>query len=897
MAEIKLELNENEEKGYYSLLAFSQLSIGEFCYYNQFEHKQGLDVLASLKEKKLVAEVKGLSDRYIPQFPFLNIAEKFKEPAEKFAELKANLQTFFQTKEKEIVNNQQAKIKEVNDAINPKISELQTADTALKTETDKAKSDLEADMKTADESFVSKLAENRSSSKSAVDTKKDALVTQTNTKGSETEQKVLSDSKSLKDSTNGVIKDFFVQTDSSVFNELVKSFDSLKESITALNTELETYENKFSTDSAKWIQDSETKGENTLNTSKEKFSKLISDIKVNISEEQDALQLFNLEFTDFKKFQDSDSSLVKPFVNLRNVLDTSREELNNVKNELDTQITEIIQTDTNNTKETIENSKNVFDEKFSALIDARIQLGESIKTQIANQQSTNISQAEEFVKNQQDLLQQQFDSYIKSITEHAESLKTQLSTFLTDWSTKTKEVTDNWINLENQLHSSEETSLNESNTSLKAELDVLGKKASELRVDLITKTKDQSKSLNESLNTAIKTGSDNLSSSYGELLTSLNTSVDEFNTNSDTMHTEQLTSMKQTYDEVKKSLGELIQTTRSTTDTKLKEQTASVDQTSKTSQETYNNNKNTVLTTMTGNVDQTFTNIDNTNSAYYKGLLDLQTAFVTDMGATIEAFETSLSDLTINQMKGLIGSLQEKFALFTKTQEVIATSLAGFIGTESTVRQSLTQGVDEQAKLLQTNLKDHAGEFEKLAKVGEDLLTPPSSLLDKFNGLVKDYDYPQIESSGIIGWSGSIVQVQNMIKAMKTRVTLLVPNPDDLADLMESITNAKRPKRVDISCQFDMNNKEHVQLIRKLLNQDNITLRNILEKMGTDTKYPPFLAVDRDGEEVMFGTQDPNNKTAFVGMVSQIEPFIQLMGKVVLSDFLSKAKKINQGDF
>ena len=266
------------------------------------------------------------------------------------------------------------------------------------------------------------------------------------------------------------------------------------------------------------------------------------------------------------------------------------------------------------------------------------------------------------------------------------------------------------------------------------------------------------------------------------------------------------------------------------------------------------------------------------------------------MATIIDAFETSLSDLTINQMKGLIGLLQEKFTLFNKTQEVIATSIAGFVGTESTVRQSLTQGVDEQAKLLQTNLKDHAGEFEKLAKVGEDLLSPPSTLLDKYNTLLKEYAYPQIESSGIIGWSGSIVQVQNMIKTMKTRVTLLVPNPDDLENLMESITNAKRPKRVDISCQFDMNNNDHVKLIRKLLNQDNITLRNILEKMGTESKYPPFLAVDRDGEEVMFGTQDPSNKTAFVGMVSQVEPFIQLMGKVVLSDFLSKAKKISPGD-
>ena len=1069
MAEIKLDLSKEEEQGYYSLLAFSQLSIGEFCFYNKFEHKQGLDVLNSLKEKKLIAEVKGLTDRFIPQFPFLNISEKFVEPAQKFNELKTNLQTFFETKEKEITDNQAAKVKEVNDTINPKINELQTADETLKTNTAQAITDLETEMKSADESFAKTLADNRSTSKTEVDGKRESLVTQTTTKGSETEKSVLESSKTLKDSTNKVVSDFFAQTDSSILAELVKSFNSLKESITSLNAELESYEQKFSADSTNLIQESETETENAFTTSKENFGKLATNIKSAITEEQEALQLLNLEFADLQKYKDSESALVKPFVDLRNVLDASTEELVKVRDEFNTQITEIIQTDTNNTKETLENSKSGFNQSFTALVEARTKQGESITTQLQEKNTENSTTAQEFVKGQErdveqlntssqsalattkselldkhsqasqetdgqieniqsktlpdltnsitswnisfektfetvkqttneqydgihqtldqmmtdvkeqyeenakqiqellakqsELLQTKFtdlqaqlppkktssieafttansqvaseittlqqtletqingvktllenhqqsvltelpekisgdlDTLASSMAQHAESMKAQLNTFLTEWSAKTQEFTDNWISLEGSLRSSEEASLKESNGSLNSDLDVLGKKASELRVDLITKAKNQNKTLNESLTNAVKSGSDNLSNSYGQLLKSLNASVDEFNTNSDTLHTEQLTSLKSTYEGVKSSLSELMSNTRTSTDTKLQEQVSSVDQTSTTSQETYNTNKNTALTTVTGNVDKTFANIDTTNQSYYKALLELQSTFASEMGTLIETFETSLSDLTMNQMKSLISSLQEKFSLFNKTQELISTSVAGFVETESTVRQSLTDGVDEQAKLLQTNLKDHAGQFEQLAKVGEDLLTPPSTLLDKFNGLVTDYAYPKIESSGIIGWSSTIVQVKNMMKAMKTRVTLLVPNPDDLADLMESIQNAKRPKRVDISSQFDTSNNEHVALIRKLLNQDNVTLRNIVEKMGTDSKYPPFLACDRDGEEVMFGTQDPSNKTAFVGMVSQIEPFIHLMGKVVLSDFLSKAKKINQGDF
>ena len=1127
MVEIKLDLSKEEEQGYYSLLAFSQLSIGEFCFFNKFEHKQGVTVLNTLKEKKLVTEVKGLSDRYIPQFPFLNIADKFREPIEKFNVLKTNLDTFFQTKEQEIAKSQQDKIKQVNDAINPKISELDTSDKTLKAETDKRTNDLTAEMKTADENFIKGLGENRSKSKADVDAKKSSLVTQTTAKESESEKKVLMDSKTLKESTNTVITSFFKQVDDSIYSEIVKSFETLKTAITSLNSEIASYEKKFNDDSSNWLQSSQTKGESGLSNSQKSFSTFITNSKNDVATEKSALNLLNLEFKEINKFEEIE--LAKPFLALRNALELSVTEVNKVRDAFNDQITQIIQTDTKNTQDLVNNSKITLNQTFATIIDTRTKQGESIAKQLSDGQTKNITQAQGFVKTQTDEVTQQetasktaitntktdlkakhtkasedtqtqitsitskvlpelntnvtnwnqnfkttFDSvtktttdqytgisqaitqimadvkaqyeqnakeitavttstkdtYTKSfnesmavmkkkldevtaqlqqmhadwtskttntfedllnkihtqlqqlatkqneviqskfaglqtqippkqtvsvdsfkkvnsqveaeitklqkileaqingtktllethkkailtdlpekisvdldtvsnaMTQHAATLKTQMNTFLTEWSNTTKVLIDNWVTLEVKLRTDEEGNLKSNNNSLSTSLDDLNKKASSLRVDLITNAKNQNKTLNESLNKTIITASNSLSSSYDEALTTLDSNLTEFNENSENLHAEQLASLKESYDEIKKSLAKLLQTTRSTTDQKIQEQNSSVTKASETAQNSYKENKEESLTTVNTNIIQTFTNIDTTNQEFYKGLLEIQNGFVTDMGTTISNFESSLSDLTINQMKSLIASLQEKFAFFSQTQDALSKSIASFIQTESTVRQSLTQGVNEQAKLLQQNLKDHAGEFQAFAKAGEDNLTPPSSLLDKFNGLVKDYAYPQIDSAGIIGWSGSIVQVQNMIKSMKTRVTLLVPNPNDVDSIMEAITNAKRPKRIDLSCQFDLNNKEHQQLIRKLLGQDNITLRNLeIGKVGgTETKYPPFLAVDRDGEEVMFGTQDPTNKTAFVGMVSHVGSFIELMGKVVLSDFLSKAKKINPGD-
>ena len=111
---------------------------------------------------------------------------------------------------------------------------------------------------------------------------------------------------------------------------------------------------------------------------------------------------------------------------------------------------------------------------------------------------------------------------------------------------------------------------------------------------------------------------------------------------------------------------------------------------------------------------------------------------------------------------------------------------------------------------------------------------------------------------------------------------------------MELIKEINRPKRIDLSSQFDLTRNEHKMFAKRLLEQDNVTLRNIEIRSGGE--FPPFLACDIDGEEVMFGTQDPTNKTAFVGMVSQNPDFIQLTGKVLLSDFLSRAKRINPGE-
>ena len=108
-------------------------------------------------------------------------------------------------------------------------------------------------MKTADESFVKSLADSRTSSKADFESKKTATLTQTTTTGSETEKKVLTDSKTLKDGTNNVIHDFFKTMDDSIFAEEIKQFDSLKGSILSLNTEIESYEKKFNEDSQKWI--------------------------------------------------------------------------------------------------------------------------------------------------------------------------------------------------------------------------------------------------------------------------------------------------------------------------------------------------------------------------------------------------------------------------------------------------------------------------------------------------------------------------------------------------------------------------------------------------------------------------------------------------------------------
>ena len=97
-----------------------------------------------------------------------------------------------------------------------------------------------------------------------------------------------------------------------------------------------------------------------------------------------------------------------------------------------------------------------------------------------------------------------------------------------------------------------------------------------------------------------------------------------------------------------------------------------------------------------------------------------------------------------------------------------------------------------------------------------------------------------------------------------------------------------------VASTFNLDNQREKDIVNKLIEQDNVTVRQLATSHTTESGYLQYLSADRDSEEIFFGAYDKENKAEFSGMVSQNRQYIEFIGRVITSDFLSKAKKIEK---
>jgi hypothetical protein len=270
---------------------------------------------------------------------------------------------------------------------------------------------------------------------------------------------------------------------------------------------------------------------------------------------------------------------------------------------------------------------------------------------------------------------------------------------------------------------------------------------------------------------------------------------------------------------------------------------------------------------------------------------------LTELEQAFTDLRTNLSNLSNNNISEILEIMQNKFQYVLKAQEVLNKNIQSLIDVENSFIEKFTSQLQNQYINVLDGTKQYSNKLLDIIKTVEQLLTPKTTMFDDLDKLVKNFSYPKMTSVPIFGWSASLQTIDKMLETCKASVTLLIPNPEHLP--LEKILKVKRPKRVVIASQFNLEDPKEKEKIKELVNKDNLTIRKLeigqISAIGKG--YQPYLAAERDNEEILFGSSDLESKSEFVGMISQNKSFIDLMGKTVLSDFLTKTKKLSSADF
>ena len=319
-------------------------------------------------------------------------------------------------------------------------------------------------------------------------------------------------------------------------------------------------------------------------------------------------------------------------------------------------------------------------------------------------------------------------------------------------------------------------------------------------------------------------------------------------------------------------------------------------------------------TEISGFHDETKTKVKNeTNEINKKHLTEVATTIIkhttdyTDHHKNLQTIAHSFLQLIENDSILLADMIkndgtnrmqQNKTLLLEKTNYVrtvhdhFVSSVNNTNTTATQLKDGLIASVGDHYTKLITGNERFTTDFQITVKKGLEILTTKITIMEDFERLVNGYTYPKVTSLPVIGRGSALHTIDHYLGDFKASVTLLIPNPNDIP--VELIAKTKRPKRVTVASVFNLDDPREKQMVAKLLEQDNVTVRQLSPGHGPDTGYPQYLSADRDAEEIFFGSYDLENKAEFAGMVSQNRHYIEFIGRVITSDYLSKAKKIEK---
>ena len=481
---------------------------------------------------------------------------------------------------------------------------------------------------------------------------------------------------------------------------------------------------------------------------------------------------------------------------------------------------------------------------------------------------------------------------VDELSKNSTSAQSQLTEFKTTWLTSAG-------TMETNLHSFNDTNKNQHTTeinNMKTEsLKVLEEHSTSVikfneyshgyGTNLVTVDHDDfQKVLVDSLNTT-KSGLLDIVHEQQAILTK---TIDKKNTD----FTNHNNTIQERYKTISDTLDEFIGNFNNTTQERVSSREREIT-------ELHDETKNRVTTETNGSnekhlaeIGTTITKHETDYKDHHGNLTTISHEFLALIENDSRAFADGVRDDGTERMKQNNALLTEKTNYIRTVHDHFASSVATANETATNLQNGLISSVGNHYNKLIEGNNGFTNDFQTTVTSGLDILTPKITIMEDFERIVNGYTYPKITALPVIGSSSALATIDHYLSDFKASVTLLIPNPNSIP--VELIAKTKRPKRVTVASTFNLDNQREKEIARKLLEQDNVTVRQLEKSQTTESGYLQYLSADRDSEETFFGAYDSENKAEFAGMVSENRQYIEFIGRVITSDFMSRAKKIER---
>jgi sugar-specific transcriptional regulator TrmB len=682
----------------------------------------------------------------------------------------------------------------------------------------------------------------------------------------------------------------------------------MKESITSGQASVEQLETQSQTE----IEETSAKSVLEIELVNEENKKNIEEIiKEKQSEHQELLSSMGTTFEqkadEFEsKFKESGSSLETKFTegldslksgeNERNIdLVESFESLSSETNTKLSQGFEAVHSTMKTSGETVITSINTQEETLNTFVT-------NASSEMTSAVNNTSSQGKQLVKDSLTDYQENFKQNLETKKEAAVNI------FQSSRDQFTSKTADNTQTITESVNEILSTAQNQITQMIQGIHDSLNEKINSAKSQVDSSMGSYSDSLKQQVESDFQKVIDDTSGTLNDLVTNANSTYEkavtdieshytkfetDTNTQINTLKDSSLNSVKKTID----SLREEIQKWVSEFSTAMKPHESSLKEELDRFKTEFSTSQNQSLSQFTSTIDsfrdEVITKNQELSLVIQSEMNELKQSIkqsISEMNTLVQSYDekygTTLIDTTTKASEGLISKtrgLQEKTIATINSMTNSATQKLG------EVNEVISTGIHTEMSTLEKELGDYSIKFQEMSKKNEDALKTYLFSLERLASLVTDTKHPEVQTAPIISKEANLTYIAEMFDRLKGGITLLIPFIEDIP--VDLILATKNHQRVNLVTMIDKD--KHLDLLKKLLQKPNVRVRQIESHKFEGIEG--YLAADRDAEEVIIGVKEDNGE--MIGIASQADSFIVLMGKIVLGDyFLARSTEITRAE-